>query len=306
MGVFGQAPLLGVEGVATGDGRGVYGYSSGAQGFGVYGFADGAYGRGVAGITSSNSGNAISVYGYNSTGYGVGVWGEAGTGVRGQGGLTGVYGYGSVSGVEGIGSGCCGIGVRGEGLPGIEAVSKSASTYAAIVYSYGGSTTNPGLYVSGSLFATGNKSAIVPYDDDVDVQVYSEESAEVWFSDYGITRLRNGVAKVVMDEGWLRTVNTRDGRYHVFVTPRGKPQGTLFVTAMTPSTFEIRETSGLSEIDVSFRVVAKRKGFELERLKRSSRKARPKQSAGAVAQAKFPAPVDTALRRPPRTDGKAE
>ncbi len=44
--------------------------------------------------------------------------------------------------------------------------------------------------------------------------------------------------------------------------------GSLYVDNETPSSFEIRETTGTANIKVSYRIVAKRKDFADERMKK--------------------------------------
>ena len=98
------------------------------------------------------------------------------------------------------------------------------------------------------------------------VMMYSEESTEVWFSDYGSVKLANGQAAVEMDRRFLDTVNT-DKDYHVFLTANGNPIGTLYIDQQTPTSFQIRETTESANIKVSYRIVAKRKDFADERMK---------------------------------------
>jgi len=55
----------------------------------------------------------------------------------------------------------------------------------------------------------------------------------------------------------------------VFLTARGNPIGSVYIDNDTPSSFEIRETTGTANSKVSYRIVAKRKDFADERLKRA-------------------------------------
>jgi len=134
--------------------------------------------------------------------------------------------------------------------------------------SYQGAAANLGLEVQGRFTATGTKNAIVPLEDGQQVLMAAEESTEVWFSDYGIAELANGVATVRIDRDFLQTVNSSKD-YHVFVTPRGNPVGSVYIDNQTPSSFEIRETTGTANIKVSYKIVAKRKDFADERMKRA-------------------------------------
>jgi len=121
--------------------------------------------------------------------------------------------------------------------------------------------------VAGNLSVTGAKNAVVPLQDGQDVALTAEESTEVWFSDYGSAQLVKGRAVVQIDHVYLQTVNTEKD-YHVFLTARGNPKGALYIDKETPSSFEIRESTGTADIKVSYRIVAKRKDFADERLKK--------------------------------------
>jgi len=133
--------------------------------------------------------------------------------------------------------------------------------------SYQGAAANLGLEVQGRFTATGTKNAVVPLADGQRILMAAEESTEVWFCDYGSAQLVNGRAAVRIDRDFLQTVNTNKD-YHVFVTAIGDPVGSVYVDNETPTSFEIRESSGTANIKVSYRIVAKRKDFADERMKR--------------------------------------
>jgi hypothetical protein len=94
--------------------------------------------------------------------------------------------------------------------------------------------------------------------------LYTEESTEVWFTDYGFGRLANGRARVLLDPSFAQTINP-DERYHVFLQAHGR--GELYVTEMTPLGFEVAlNDGGDANAEFSYRIVAKRLGFEGKRL----------------------------------------
>ena len=94
--------------------------------------------------------------------------------------------------------------------------------------------------------------------------MYALESPEVWFEDFGSGLLVNGVAHVSIDPLFAATVKLDD--YHVFVTPLGDCQG-LYVTNKTSTGFEVHELGGgTADIAFDYRLVAKRLGYETERL----------------------------------------
>jgi len=96
------------------------------------------------------------------------------------------------------------------------------------------------------------------------VKVFSTESPEVWFEDYGFGQLANGKSTVTIDPSFAQTASMNG--YHVFVTPKGDCKG-LYVTNENGGTFEVRELGGgQSNIAFDYRIVAHRKGYEALRL----------------------------------------
>ncbi|HWY55257.1 MAG TPA: hypothetical protein VNZ03_12385 [Terriglobales bacterium] len=120
--------------------------------------------------------------------------------------------------------------------------------------------------VSGDLFCTGSKSAVVPVDGGArKVALYAVESPENWFEDFGSGQLSNGAVTIALEPTFRQTVNT-DTEYHVFLTPNGDSRG-LYVTQKTVTSFEVREQGGgTSSIAFDYRIVARRKGYEQIRL----------------------------------------
>jgi hypothetical protein len=117
----------------------------------------------------------------------------------------------------------------------------------------------------GDTTAIGTKSAAVPMLDGSMVKVFSVESPEVWFEDYGADKLNGGMLTVSLEEKFTQTVNLSKG-YHVFLTPKGDCKG-LYVTNETETGFEVREMGGGgSSVEFDYRIVAHRKGYEDMRL----------------------------------------
>jgi hypothetical protein len=115
----------------------------------------------------------------------------------------------------------------------------------------------PGLEV-----VDGTKSPVVETSQGTRA-LYSEEATEVWFSDYGFGRLKDGQATVHIDALFAETVNLNQP-YHVFVQPYGDAE--LYVTDRTPASFVVRLRSGDPDVEFSYRIVAKRRGYEATRL----------------------------------------
>ncbi len=138
------------------------------------------------------------------------------------------------------------------------AYSTSGTEYG--VYSYAPSTGYAG-YFSGDFLATGTKSAAVKVDNGEYRLLYAMESPENWFEDFGGGTLQNGVATVQIDPLFAQSVNTQI-EYRVFLTPEGDCKG-LYVDNKASTSFEVRELQGgTSNISFSYRIVAKRKGYE--------------------------------------------
>jgi hypothetical protein len=123
---------------------------------------------------------------------------------------------------------------------------------------FGGDVT-----ITDSLVVLGGKSAAVKVDNGEYRLLYSQESPEVWFEDFGEGRLLNGRAVIEIDPLFAQTVNT-SVKYHVFLTPQDQPL-TLAVANKGTASFEVIGPSGAS-IPFSYRIVAKRKGYEDIRL----------------------------------------
>ena len=123
-------------------------------------------------------------------------------------------------------------------------------------------TTNggPGLQVVG-----GSKNAVVRTRDGSRA-LYTEESTEVWFTDYGFARLANRQVRVRLDPKFSETVSLGEP-YHVFVQPYGRAE--IYVTNRNRSGFDVVLKDGEPNVEFSYRVVAKRLGFESKRLERA-------------------------------------
>lgn len=238
----------GVEGDNSGGGPGVVGNTTDfpqkappSQWIGVWGLSD--LGIGVVG-TSAHGAHA-AVLGHN-TGGNTGVRGVANssTGSKEVAAVVGVNG-GSDAGVAGVNTGS-GPGVAGS----------SASGLAGL---FNGSVT-----VNGALTVTGAKSAAVRDAGGTLRRLYSLESPESWFEDFGSGQLEGGSATVQLEPGFAGVVEADD--YHVFLTPDRETE-MLHVTGKTPTSFRVREGhGGTSSVGFSYRVVARRRDIDGVRL----------------------------------------
>ncbi len=255
----------------------IAGYHNG-DGPGIYGYTEGAY----PAVEGMHGGNGIAVAGYTMNN-GYGVWGSGDTNGIGVVGVQANYSpddsalwkpgglFGGSNGVIGISKEVGGYGVYGVNLQtsgassiGVYGESRSADGWAG--YFWNG--TGNGVYVHGMAGKTGlvvsggTKSAVVPTEEGSRL-LYSEESSEVWFSDYGFGQLHEGQAVIAIDPLFAQTVNLSEP-YHVFVQVYGNAE--VYVSNRTPQSFEVHLRGGDPNVEFSYRLVAKRLGFEDNRL----------------------------------------
>ena len=233
----------------SGPGWGVFGQSSSTNSlnaYGVYGMATG-HGAGVKGSTDSHDG--YGVYGVNSASIGgIGIYGESIEGI----GVSG-YTFSASKGAAGVmGLANQGVGVRGTTIDGIGVEGASVGNGLAI-------------YASGNFAASGSKTAIVATSQG-NRKLYTQESPEVWFEDFGEGQLMGGLAHINLDPLFLETV-TIDAKHplKVFIQLNDDCNGVYVQRQATG--FEVVELArGNSRAHFTYRVVAKRKGYENARL----------------------------------------
>jgi len=122
-----------------------------------------------------------------------------------------------------------------------------------------------GIGSQGDLTCTGQMKTLTTTDDARKIETYAMQSPENWMEDFGSGTLQQGVAVVNLDPIFAKTVSTT-ADYHVFLTPNGDSKG-LYVVRKTATSFEVRESAGgTSSLNFDYRIVAKRRGFETQRL----------------------------------------
>ena len=258
-GVYGAARAL------TGKTYGGYFRTSSADGSAVYGFArrdqQGRAGTGGEFITDGNYGTGVQGESKANSGYGVGGR-FVSSGYRGAGAI----GYANSSngvnyGVKGMTDSPDGYGVYSQGNLGVDGTISCTGNQKID----GNQIVGKNLLVKGNQTVTGTKSAVVKRKNGEGITLYAVEASENWFEDFGSAKLKDGAAVVAIDPLYSETVNTEID-YHVFLTPRGECKG-LYVINQKGSSFEVRELNGgKSDIPFSYRIVAKRKGYEDVRL----------------------------------------
>ncbi len=210
---------------------------------------------GIGNVTSSTFGT-YNIYG--------GVWGDSGTSST------------TVSPAWAVGV----IGTADDGHAGVF-LNNSASFSTLFVKNYGsGGATGLfktfmavseggtcGIGSGGSITCTGQMKTLATAGGGTRrIETYSMQSPENWMEDFGSAELQHGIAVITIDPAFAETI-TGDAGYHVFITPNGDSKG-LYVIRKTAASFEVRESGGgTSSLPFDYRIVAKRRGYENERLK---------------------------------------
>jgi hypothetical protein len=271
-GVEGLGGDIGV--VAKGGGVGMEATGTGTGSFGA--FLTGGFAGMVAESTNTASGfqNAIFAHSAGATG------------------MAGLFEAISTSKIGGGGEGCCPVGVWGDtgsnaggaaglvgtaddaraiylennspsGVPTAFMRQDSAGQFALQAGGTGGFCTIdtnghencPGGYTENASVDSGKRQ----------VALYSMQSPQNWFEDFGSGRLSGGLGRVTLDTTFAQTVNL-EADYHVFLTPVGECRG-LYVANKSATGFEVHEIGGgLSNVAFDYRIVALRRGFENLRL----------------------------------------
>jgi hypothetical protein len=117
----------------------------------------------------------------------------------------------------------------------------------------------------GSMSCTGPLKSLASAGESRTVETYAMQSPENWMEDFGSGSVVDGKAVVSLDPAFAATVSG-DASYKVFITPNGDSNG-LYVTAKTASGFEVHESKGgTSSLSFDYRIVAKRAGYEGQRM----------------------------------------
>ncbi|MEE8577093.1 MAG: hypothetical protein V3T31_07540, partial [candidate division Zixibacteria bacterium] len=216
---------------------------------------------------STSSGVAYGVRSYttSSTSSNYAVWGEANASssfcyggrfistATGSHTAYGVYGRGTNS-----------FAGSTYGVYGSSSGSGTGTHYGVFGYEASGGS-GAAVYASGDLIASGSKSAVVKTSEGPTL-LYAMESPENWFEDFGSGQLVNGRAHIELDELFLETVTISEKHpLKVFIQLNDDCNGTYVKT--TSSGFDVFELqNGTNSASFTYRVVAKRKGFEEHRL----------------------------------------
>lgn len=141
--------------------------------------------------------------------------------------------------------------------------------FAGAFFGRTGVVGNLAVFGNLTVVPPGVKSMAMPHPDGSYRRLYTLESPENWFEDFGSGRIAEGRAHVELDSDYAAVVQLDD--YHVFLTPEGDSNG-LYVASKGPTGFEVREQQGgTNSLPFSYRVVARRKEIDGERLERFER-----------------------------------
>jgi hypothetical protein len=211
-------------------------------------------GIGVAG----RSMNSIGVSGRSSLGIGVHGFSFHGLGVAGR--------SNSSTGVQGVST--SGLGVRGTSTNSVAVSGFSFRSFGGFFRGPPSTTGSSGsLRLLGTVVKSqGEYSEALPHPDGSQRLLYAPLSPESWYEDFGRGELVEGRGQVEFDPDFAAILGIDDGHYHVFLTPEGDSNG-LYVSSRRPTAFEVHEQQGgTSSLTFSYRVVAKRKDAQPERL----------------------------------------
>ena len=298
----------------TGEHYGVYTSSFGSSDsttYGVYGYgSNSSTGNAIGGyFETSSSGTgahfALKARGYSnyfgSPTYGVHSYAEntsSGVTIAGY-FATSSSGTGQHMGIDALSAGSSGSSTYG--LSSIANNSSSGDAYGGYfsaystsgiaygVYAYAASPSYAG-YFYGNLTATGTKSAAVKVDNGEYRLLYCQESPENWFEDFGEGQLANGKAHISLDPLFLQTVAINSQNPIKVFVQLNEPdcKGTAVIRGTTG--FDVIELqNGTSNASFTYRVVAKRKGYENTRL---AKMAGSTPEAIALEQAKHQAEME--------------
>jgi hypothetical protein len=262
----------------SGSGYGSYMWGDTGRALGVesakdHAFITKTFEAGHAAVIASNEANGNVAY---LTGIDAAVHGTtlAGDGVFGQNSARGTAGY--LGGTHGA-SGSQGdfSGYLGFSDGGVVGMHNPSITYTYLGMNGRACFVSGNFYQSGGTFEahpvstvwTTNKPATVKLRDGSKVKLFAEESAEVYFTDYGDGRLHEGRSRIELDARFLQTV-VIDAAHpmKVFVQLEDDCRG-VYVTNKDEHGFEVVELQGgTSNSRFTYRVVCKRRYYEEERL----------------------------------------
>jgi hypothetical protein len=284
-------PGAGVYGQGTGGGYGVYGNSSlygvfGQGGSaGLYGWDSAATGFAVIGNQRKSGNNAIAAIGgginviylpavsvgLTSSGDTIGLYAKAKSNAATSGAGTGIVGVGNGLGVYttlGRGSGIAGtgltIGTAGFATSGLSGTAGVPTAGGYFENALGATSIN--VYVAAyngttqfKILGSGTVSTIVKDINENNVIMFSTESPEVLFQDYGSGQLQNGFAHITLDPVFSKNILISETTpLRVFIQLEGDCNG-VYVSNKNKTGFDVYELkNGNSNTSFTYTVIGNR------------------------------------------------
>lgn len=270
-GVYGNSSQYGVFG--QGGNVGVYGWDSTASGFAVLGNQRRSGSNGISGIGGGINVTyipAVSV-GVTASGDTIGLYAKAKSAAVSSGAGTGIVGVGNGLGFYttlGRGSGIAGTGLT----IGVAGFATNGNAGTALVPTAGGyfedatTPTNVNAYVAAyngttsfKILGSGTVSTIVKDLNEKNVIMFSSESPEVLFQDYGTGKLQHGFAHIELDPIFVKNIFISDKTpLRVFIQPEGDCKG-VYITNKSRTGFDVYELDGgTSDISFTYSVIGNR------------------------------------------------
>lgn len=257
------------------DGSVITGTNTSGAGSGIYARA---YGAGVGLRAVSSSGNAINAT--TSSQGATTIWADASSGGGGcaVGAYTNSAQYAATwsrnANSEGVGIAALGgydtwyalssrIGLSAHGQIGVYAHGDAGGVAGVWGVNWGASY---GVYSTGDMGCSGTKSAVVRTSKGP-TELYTIESPELWFEDFGSSQLVNGRAHVELDRSFLETVTINEKYPMKVFIQLTAPCNNVYVVKGNTGFDVIELNNGKSNATFDYRVVAKRKGYEMRRFK---------------------------------------
>lgn len=150
-------------------------------------------------------------------------------------------------------------GINATGERGNVLRSNNKDFYGLYVYSAGAYPNNPGLYVAGTIYATGTKSSLVETSRGKE-PLYAVESPEVEFMCSDTARLVNGMAKVEFNRLFCEAIST-EVPLRITLTPKGE-WSELFVSGQFSKGFLVKSASEKKDVEFDWIAIGRRKGYE--------------------------------------------
>jgi hypothetical protein len=278
---------MGVQGIASGFGPGVFGQSSlgiGVEGTGSH--TEGVLGNGNIGVEGedfagtnspstrddvfangfggrlfrANNSHGVDVFVVNDTGFTTIQQLSAGTSTT----ITGVSGFGTGVGVQGSTNATVfpDAGIQGNNTGAAGSVAIRANGFGGREFVGNGSNGLDNFIVdnSGNVFAHSFNATLAATQATANgtaISTYSNEVRTPTIEDFGEATLVGGQVYVRLDSGFAGAL-ARGAPYYVFITPMGPTHG-LYVSQRTSSGFYVREMlPGTSRVTFDYRIVGKR------------------------------------------------